>query len=230
VNPIKSPVTVIFFGADATGKSTQVRLLISYLKRKGFKVKRVWIRAHHSFVFVILKFMFKADLDNDPFLKEAAVGPAIRQSRFWLTLELTGVLPWVILRFYLPRLLGYAVVCDRYLPDTLVSLAYMYNDESLIYKFPSRILFKFIPKDVLLLHLTGEPSCIRNRSKEGKIIKNSIEFQRKNYRNIAYSLEAKTIDTSILDVNHTFTEVINLLENEFSPLSRLAVQKNSVIA
>jgi hypothetical protein len=154
--------------------------------------------------------MFQADLDHDPFLKEAKVGPVLCKSRTWVFLEVIGVFPWVLFRFYLPRLLGYAVVCDRYVLDTIVSLAYTCNDES-IFKFPSSILFSFIPKDVYLVHLTGDAFALKRRSKEGRVVKNSLEFQTRHYRTLAASLNAKTIDTSKLDVKQTQAEIMAYL-------------------
>lgn len=174
----------------------------------------LWIRAHHSLAFLILKFLFKADLDRDPFLKKSGVGPVLSKSRIWLLVEVISVFPWILLRFYLPRLLGYVVVCERYVLDTIVSLAYTYDDASIINKFPINLLFRFIPSDRVLLHLTGDTSCLKKRSKEGDIVKSSIEFQRKVYGSLAYSLKAKTINTSVLDVKETFAKILEHISSE----------------
>jgi hypothetical protein len=83
-----------------------------------------------------------------------------------------------------------------------------------MYRFPAKILFGFIPSNVSLIHLTGSLSSLKSRSKEGDIVKNSIEFQKKHYTAFAYSLSAKTINTSLFDVNETFSIVLNYIENE----------------
>ncbi len=210
----KSSLTVIFFGADASGKTTQVKMLTKYLKNKGFRVRRVWIRAHHSFAFLILKLFFRADIDQDPFLKGTTLGAQLGKSRLWIALETSSVLPWIFLRFYMPRSLGYTVVCDRYLPDTLVSLAYTYNDESLMRRFPGDLLIRFIPRDALFIHLTGDVLSLKNRSKEGDLVKNSLAFQIRQYNTFAHALEAKTIDTSLLDKEQAFAEVIALVKQK----------------
>lgn len=208
MNSQKKYSSIVFFGPDASGKSTQVKLLTSYLNKKGLKTRKVWIRAHHSFAFLILKFLFKADLDQDPLLKTPRIQSMISKSKIWLLVEFTSILPWILLRFYLPRLFGYIIICDRYIPDTLVSLSYAYGDTRIISRFPMNFLFRSIPRNSLFFSFTGDTTCLKNRSKEGYFVKNSIEFQKKVYSLLAYSLNANVIDTSIFDTNETFKKVL----------------------
>lgn len=216
---MKGSKLVVFFGSDGSGKTTQARSLASHLQRQGFRVIVVWIRAHHSFASVLSKILVRLGYfryvvsygkTRRSFVIELL--PGLRG--FFGLLEFISVLPWILTRVKLPLLLGYVVIAERYVVDTIVNIAYFLHDPRFLRGYAARILLAMVPKDAFLIFLDAETETIISRieKRREELDVDFIEFQRKSYASFAALLGALSINNSNIDETSTFQIMLDRYE------------------
>lgn len=197
------PRAIIFFGSDGTGKTTQAGFVIDELQRRKLNVKRAWIRGRHLFAFLISQVLLKLGYSKT-IIQTGAPGGKILDTRklpgkrFWSLVEFSSVVPLALLRVYIPLLLGYSVVAERYIIDTAVYNSYFLGADFDAYV---RILLSMIPKNSLLVHLDAKKEDVLARRKGDILSEDFIEYQLMQYRKIASRLNALSIDTSSNDMS-----------------------------
>jgi thymidylate kinase len=206
---------VYFFGPDGTGKTTQAELIFSYLRRNGVLTMRGRVKQHHTLSYLLLKLLRP---NNKDYLKtnffgfDTQLNSRIR--RPWEILEIISVIPAIAYRVALPSLLGYTVVCDRYVIDTVVVLSRFLDDQGFMFGNTARLLMKLIPKQALLIHLDADTETILARKKDEPLTQQLVNQYRASYKNIihAFRLRVVTIDTTNISVLNVQETVQNLLE------------------
>ncbi len=118
--------------------------------------------------------------------------------RFWSLVEFSSAVPLALIRVYIPLLLGYQVVAERYVIDTLVYNSYFIGGDFDAY---ARILLMMIPRNSLLIHLDARKEDVLARRKGDILSEEFIEHQLTQYRKIASRLNALSIDTSSNDMS-----------------------------
>lgn len=232
------PRLVHFFGPDGSGKSTQVNMLVDILRKRGVRVQKCWVRAHHTLAFVLWRLLVRIGFYRvvlNPF-GVATKLPAVNRNRllrgFWSAVEFIGVLP-IILRvhYYLWR--GRTLVAERYILDTVTTIAYFLDDINFLRSRTSKLLLRFIPKETAFIFLDADYNTIykrraplfvkrihlkRRRKNYGDIPRSSveprvfIEFQRTAYKALAKSFNPLLIDTSRQSVEETSMMILQYLE------------------
>lgn len=203
------PRLIAFFGPDGSGKTTQARLLASHLEQQGLKVRFVWIRYHHSLASILSQILarfgyYRIVSSGGKNYKLFNVKFLPQLKGFWGFIEFVSVLPWILIKVKLPSLLGYVVIADRYVVDTIVSVAYYLGGYKFLSKFYTKTLLSMV-SDAFLIHLDAEIDDIVKRRKDEKLDLVFIRFQRKFYcsfANLLGSLNVDTSKTSILDTSN----------------------------
>jgi len=189
--------SVIFFGVDGVGKSTHTKILSNLYLKKGFKTKRCWLRSRHTLAYVVSQILLrlgylamfrhghndKVNIFDSRFLPE---------KKIWSLIEFISVIPWIITRMKLPLKLGYVVIADRYVVDTVIYNKFYIGEE---YDRYSKILLRMIPRDALLIHLDADREELKKRGKKDWS-KTFINYQITQYRTLAHQLYAISIKTS----------------------------------
>jgi thymidylate kinase len=207
------PHFIYIFGPDGSGKTTQVEILYSYLKHHGVKVRLVWIKSQHSLAFIITRIFKKITPNNvsttpDGFITQIhGISDNSVSGSFWPLIEFVSILPWILLRVYLPLLAGKIVIADRYVIDSVVMIAYMINEQKFMESHIARLMLRFIPKDSLLFHLDADYEEISKRRGSRVDPKHFIDFQRNMYAKFSRILSTITMDTSILSVMNTAEQI-----------------------
>jgi len=211
------PRFIAFFGPDGTGKSTHANLLLNQFKANEAKVRKVWIRSPHTLAYLLSRLLMKIGFSRkvtNPYGRETTI-PAVHKSRWlrflWPWVELAGVLPVILFRVYIPLHLGYTLVAERYVVDTIVTIAYFTNDLSFLQSRTAKILLRFIPENTIFIHLDSNYAALmkrRNRTVEPYSV---IEFQKAGYKMIGNSLGAKCIDTSNLSIHQVSSQIMDWL-------------------
>lgn len=209
---------IIFFGPDGAGKTTQVKLLTSYLKSYKFRVRNEHLRVHHTIASLLSKLFIRFGYyktTNEKILIGANTKifvPPTFNCIFcfiWALIEFLSVVPLVIVRFYLPLALGYIVIADRFTVDTVISIAYFLNNYHFLRGFITKLLLCFIPKGAILFYLNTDLQTLLKRRNDETLY--HIKFQRLAYNQLAKTMKFVHIDTSKHNQRETFMKVIQAL-------------------
>jgi thymidylate kinase len=191
---------IYFFGPDGTGKTTYSELLSSYLRTRGYRVWKTSIKQHHTFSYLLLKLLQMNGGKRGAYHRYFNGELLSRIKKPWKILELMSLLPAIIYRVYLPLLLGYIVICDRYVLDTLATLSYFINEPKLLSSKLTSLLIMLIPKESFLIYLDADTKVILKRKSDEPLTIHLIEYYKKAYKVlIRWSrLAIETIDTSMI--------------------------------
>jgi thymidylate kinase len=235
-----SPISlrfIHFFGPDGAGKSTQVKTLTKILRQRGIPAHKYWVRSPHTVAFLMWKFFIKIGLYREiinPFGPPGKL-PAVDRSKilswFWSKLEFLSVLPMIAWADYL-LFKKKTLIAERYLLDTVTTVAYFLNDLNFIKSPTAQFLLRFIPSDTIFIFLDSnyetiyqrrsplatKPRRQRNQRGYGAIPRcpveprSFIEFQRKAYKILAKSFNPLIIDTSINSIEETTVLILQYLK------------------
>ena len=165
---------IVFSGLDAAGKSTQIELLLAHLRQKGRQPVYLWTRGGYTPLFEWVKGMLRRvrgsalpPPGHNPQRARAFGTPWVR--RLWLTLAQLDLL-WVYgvqVRWWRGR--GRAVVCDRYLEDTLIDFRLNYPQENVAGWWLWRMLARLTPTpDAAFLLLVPVEESLRRSDAKGE--------------------------------------------------------------
>jgi thymidylate kinase len=121
---VPPPATLITFsGIDCCGKSTQIKLLESWLRGQGAQPEYRWLRAGYTPLFSALKsgvrsLTGKKLLPQGDTPRRQAFMQGNRRSKLWLTLAILDLGFETAVRVRWLRLMGKTVICDRHLADS----------------------------------------------------------------------------------------------------------------
>jgi thymidylate kinase len=110
---------ICLFGPDGSGKTTMAKALTRKLENHNLKVKISWMRGTHTLASVLARHFsrFAAFKGSDNPYYGVYIPSDMR--RLWQLLEFMSVLSILLVKFILPRILGYIVIAERYVPDFL---------------------------------------------------------------------------------------------------------------
>lgn len=194
---------IYFFGPDGTGKTTHAELISQYLRERGYKTWRTNVKQHHTFSYLLLKLLSHGK-HNGQAISYYGFSDGLKQKikTPWKILEMVSLFPAILYRVLLPLLLGYIVVCDRYVLDTLASLSYFLGDRKLISGMFARLLTSMIPKASILFYMNADTHVILKRKKDEPITAKLIWYYKWTYKTLIkqFKLKTITIDTSTAEV------------------------------
>lgn len=233
-----------FFGPDGAGKTTQVDLLIDFLGKKGVKVHKCWVRSPHTLAYIMWRLFVRIGFYRIMW-NAFGVGikiPAVDRNKllreFWFVLEFFSVLPHIIKTNRLMSK-GYKIVAERYILDTITTVAFFINDMTFLNNPLARVLIRMIPRDAVLIFVDADFEAIFERRKslyyerlrdqrERRVkqkpvrvygyVPNSvveprefIDFQRHAYRMLARSLNAYEIHSPDYSISEIFEIILGWL-------------------
>jgi thymidylate kinase len=194
---------IYFFGPDGTGKTTHADLTVLYLRKKGYRAWRASIKQHHTLAYLLLKLLSSGNPGGCTVSYHGFSDELKRKIRTpWKILELISLFPALLYRVLLPQLLGYIVVCDRYVLDTLVSLSYFLDDKRLISGICAKLLASMMLKNTVLFYMNADTVTILRRKKCEPLTPRLIEYYKDAYGALIKRLKLRTtmIDTSRVSI------------------------------
>lgn len=177
------------------------------------------MRGRHSLAFILSSLFTRLGYYQSVKLSTGAThkvfNPQLlpKLKRVWCFIEFISVLPWIFLKVYLPRFLGYTVVAERYVVDTVVYLAYWLG-HGLLQGFLAKVLLSFIPRDSVLIHLDSEAQILSERIQNDIVTEDFLAYQQKVYPLLAKKLGAVTINTSNFSIIETFQHILEVINVE----------------
>lgn len=220
----KQGLLISIFGPDGAGKSTQATLLSNYLKTRGFKVKVAWVKSYHTLAYVLSNLIAKLSLNT---VELNAQGNIIKikplqdkriSRKLWTWIEFLSVLPVAIIKVWIPVKAGWIVIADRYLLDSIASIAYTINDPTFPDSLIARLMLGLVPKRAVLIHLDAPYSEIAKRRGKATDPASYIEFLRATCLKLARCLNTISLDTSKLtidEVQQVIRSAVNKALNKF---------------
>jgi RNase adaptor protein for sRNA GlmZ degradation len=103
------------------------------------------------------------------------------------------------------------VVAERYIVDSIASIAYFLNNENFTSTLYGKLLLKLIPKDAVFIFLDADYETLVKRRGNLACPVDYIEFHRKIYRKLAPVVKALYIDTSKLSIEQTSDMILKFL-------------------
>jgi len=199
------------FGVDGSGKTTFARYVAKYLHIRGFYVVIAWMRGTHTIASVLARILACSSVFRGPCNPYYKICIPPKMKRLWLWIEFISILPVILLRFAVPKLLGRVVVAERSLIDFLAWL--------IVTLRWSRIIGGFIGRSIVSLQLSLCDGVIYVRAdldtllarRRGYPEEHLIPIQLRIYDAIAKALQAPCIDTSRKTVSESIREILKII-------------------
>lgn len=126
---------IVFSGTDGAGKSTQIGRLEASLESRGVSTRRIWARGGYTPLFSVLKSAIRM---VRPSALPRPGGSAERSKKFgssrlrraWITFAIVDMMLYYSIWLRVCRLLSGAVICDRYVDDTLLDFERNFPQET----------------------------------------------------------------------------------------------------
>jgi len=150
---MSKPYLIVFLGPRGAGKSTQMRLLASALRKKGLKVRIPHIKTGIIFGYLIANFLVKMLVrkrqTKPPIMVLVEEAPCFfrKTFRLWITIDLVVVSVKFLLGIYIPMKLGYFVLIEDYIPSIITDYIYLAKLVSVSFKeltFLWKIMFRLM--------------------------------------------------------------------------------------
>lgn len=176
---------ITFSGLDGAGKSTQIEWLKNDLQQRGYVTRIVWARGGYTPGMEGLKRLARRLLRRKlpPSGHSAQRTQTFSKSwvrRLWLSLAILD-LTWlysVRLRWWKWR--GQAVICDRYVWDTLIDFRLNFPHEGVERWWLWRLLMRSVPKpDAAFVILIPVEESLRRSDLKGEPFRDSAEVLNK---------------------------------------------------
>ena len=143
-----------FFGPDGSSKTTLAKALVRELEDRGFNVRILWMRGTHTLASLLARLLSKFSsfrgFDNPYY----GISIPKNVKRIWQLIEFVSVLPVLLIRFILPRLLGYIVIAERYLPDFLVWVMLTTRDIGYLRSLEAKFILALSMKEYVKVYVT----------------------------------------------------------------------------
>ncbi len=209
---------IYFFGPDGTGKSTHADLVATHLRQMGLRVWRTSVKQHHTLSYLLLRMLSRRN-PRGKVINYCGFNDVLthRIRTPWKILEIMSLFPAILYRIILLSLLGYIIICDRYVLDTLVSLSYFLKDPKLISGMFAKLMAKLIPNGSLLFYMNAETGVILKRKENELLTTQLIEYYRQAYEDIIKQL--KRYGLAVARICTTTTSIKNVHEIILSYLS-----------
>ena len=142
---------ISFSGTDGAGKSTQIELLENHFKSGGAKTVQFWARGGYTPLFSLLKGLIRKLRPS--FVPKA--GPSAERSqqfessrvrKVWLLISIFDLILCYAGWLRMKRVLGYTVICDRYIEDSLLDFTHNFPGERIESWWAWRALKTLSPK------------------------------------------------------------------------------------
>jgi dTMP kinase len=215
---MKKKNIISFSGLDSSGKGTQIILFEDFLKNNKVKYTKIWARGSWTPGVELIKKIVRQDRNfteeqKEEYRKEARSNP--KKQRVILILSILDLLWFWGIYYRWINFTGKALICDRYIWDTLVDFRVNFSVHNFEKWMIWKILLKIIPKPTIsyLFVITAQESYDRGIKKEEAHMET---FEKKLLKSHEYK---KLIDqnkwTNVIDGNLEINKIQEIVQKAF---------------
>jgi hypothetical protein len=235
------PHVIVFVGTVGSGKSTQVKLLASELRKRGLNVKTTFIETNHIFAYLLLLLLARILARGKR--NVSSIGALIEEKplifkklfKLWLKIDLFSITLKFMLRVFLPVKVGSIVLVEGYIPATISDYVYISKRMAL----PLKTSYSTMNFMLRLLHVGGPTQVIfldarANTLKSRWKLRGSLD-ERPDYVNMQRttlkSLSEKLSSHGLLQINTgklTIDETHKLIVNYLASFDRLRKENRTL--
>jgi len=197
-------------------------LLILTLRKRKIRVHKSWLASHHLFVYILGTVFAKLGYPKDhwtrvnPDLTPFAdfsfliknMGKSIRL--LLIVFETVNVVIADLFKVRIPKLVGYWVIVEKYIPTTIADMNLIYGRE-VFDSMIARFLLRLIPKDAYGVFLRADYESLLKRRGEKTEPRKYLEIQNAMGKWYAAHYQCLVIDTSKTNVKGAHELIMNYL-------------------
>jgi len=218
---------IVFVGTVGSGKSTQMKLLASELRKKGLKIKTTFLKTNHllaRLLTLILAYILISKNDVYPVRALIEDKPMIfkRLFKLWLVLDLFSISLRFLSTIFLPVKMGYIILVEEYIPATISDYIYLNKAiglprETLSFavRFMLRLMHVGNPTQVIFLDARLETLDLRWKSRGSLDEKpDYLQMQRTTLLSLSRMLSSHRMlymDTTNRNIRETHNLIVNRL-------------------
>jgi thymidylate kinase len=195
---------ILLFGPDGAGKTTLAKTLAKNFAKKDVRVKVSWMRGTHTLALVMARFLSRFNSlkgQDNPYFHIRSPSPI----KLWQLIEFLSVIPVILVKYEVPRRIGYTVIGERSYIDFIVWVATTTNDPLFIRSKYATILLKMASRGKNF-YVTAKTSTLLKR-RFNEIDKNFLEKQIKYYKILSKIINAVEIDSTQKSLYQCLLEV-----------------------
>lgn len=211
---------ISFSGIDCSGKSTQIELLCSELKKQNKRYQVIWSRGGYTPGIQFLKDLISKDRsgmtkeERIQYSEKVNSNSAKRKLLFTASLMDLWLYYSVVLRF--KELMGTTVICDRYIWDTYIDFKMKYPDYDFENGFWWKLTLKTMlkPKPSFVFFIPAEESMRRSDLKD-EPFPEPIEIRKERIERYMNELKNNRWDC-VIDATKSIEEVYSNVLTELN--------------
>jgi thymidylate kinase len=200
---------ICFIGTDGSGKSTVARRMQERLNKSNRKCRNIWAAYDLRFFRVIIKTAKRLLMKNDSPYKNYSeykqeMQKASKNSLFLTIYKLLVFSEYwaqVFFKVRLPLLLGYVILCDRYVYDVVINISSNLDLNEERFSAMLKKWLKFFPAPDLIILVSVPPEVSVSRKDDIP----DIEYVRRRFQ--YYHTTARYLPVHIVDGTETPVEL-----------------------
>ena len=194
------PKAICIVGGDGTGKTAHALRIIEELRSKGKKCCYVWFGQPYL---LANPFMFICNRLGYTMNHRLPSGMICQEHQYYKNKALAFIWPWiqlidlsvlVFIRVYLPVWQGTMVVCDRFVPDTLVEVMTDTDDPKLASKTAGKMFLALKPSFASIIRLDASSQTAFYRKNDVPDV-SILRVKRCNYEVVSKQFNLRTVKT-----------------------------------
>jgi len=205
-------IIIVLSGIDGSGKSTISRKLSKDLiKDFNLETRIVWVKSLHTLAYLIYTFFRKTwgtEYITNPrgkIIEHYTTKWMKKLGPLWGFIEFLSVLPWILITL-LYRLLGFTVICDRFIMDFLATVSLRVKNPFWPWKSIWGKTLKTLQRKFLIFHLKVTLKTALKRRPD-------IEYDLEEFKLLTALYRVLTNDINAHEILNEKTPIPNIIKN-----------------